>query len=601
MFAVNRIRGGTPLRRQAVSKYFQPRQFRFFSTDINLEDVTVVKIFTTRQRCVWTNPWQLQAVELSTGSGAYIGKRGQPPPWLAKPQAAPKADAEGSKTSTEEIKQEALPHLDSDVILTAAHVVADAQYVQVQRSSGAARSLEKFTAQVVAVCHELDLALLAVKDPKCFEGHAVLEVAGATLPALRDKVQVVGFPVGGDELAVTEGVLSRMEVMEYSHSARSALALTVDAAINAGNSGGPVIATNGPDKVPQVIGVAFQKNVGHSVENQGHAVPAPLIHRFFASFARGDRRMPSLRCEIQPLEAATLRRYFKMEDDQTGVLVNRVAVAEGEEFGFREDDIIRRVDGYTVDNFGQIFIWGRRLPIRALLDTRFIGDTVTVDIWRDGKAVEVKQKLLWERPLVARAQYDLMAPYTVIGGLVMMPLSQEYLQGWHNDRERPVHLQDILNQGILCPERSEVVMLTQVLADDINEGYGAGWVGCPIVSAVNGEKIQNFQHFVQVVRKHAASAEYLVFDLYRSSGKYIAVLECAQLAAADARIQMRYHLDSLERIQPEHIRSAFAEFWEMCSDSDVPESSGSGDAPPPEDHPKKPEKILYGRDAAKGE
>lgn len=45
-------------------------------------------------------------------------------------------------------------------------------------------------------------------------------------------MQVVGFPVGGDKIAVTEGVVSRIEVVEYSHSYRPALALSVDAAIN---------------------------------------------------------------------------------------------------------------------------------------------------------------------------------------------------------------------------------------------------------------------------------------------------------------------------------------------------------------------------------
>ena len=139
-------------------------------------------------------------------------------------------------------------------------------------------------------------------------------------------------------------------------------------------------------------------------------------------------------------------------------------------------------------------------------------------------------------------------------------------------------------------------MLTQVLADDINEGYGAGWVGCPIVDAVNGVKVQNFRHFVQLVREFTTSAEHLIFDFYRSNGKYIAVLETAQLAAADARIQMRYHLDSLERIEPEHIRYAFAEFWEIQSDSDVPTDNGNpSPAAPPED----PEKVIYGHKTEK--
>jgi S1-C subfamily serine protease len=82
----------------------------------------------------------------------------------------------------------------------------------------------------------------------------------------REKVYVLGFPVGGNDLSITEGVVSRVEVQSYSHSHARALAVTVDAAINSGNSGGPVLSqlTGG------LVGVAFQGYAGSSVENQGH-------------------------------------------------------------------------------------------------------------------------------------------------------------------------------------------------------------------------------------------------------------------------------------------------------------------------------------------
>ena len=72
------------------------------------------------------------------------------------------------------------------------------------------------------------------------------------MPRLRDEVAVVVYPVGGEEISITEGVVSRIEVQRYSHSQRHLLAVTVDAAINAGNSGGPVFGDG------KVVGIAFQ-------------------------------------------------------------------------------------------------------------------------------------------------------------------------------------------------------------------------------------------------------------------------------------------------------------------------------------------------------
>lgn len=67
-------------------------------------------------------------------------------------------------------------------------------------------------------------------------------------------MHVLGFPVGGDEVSITEGVVSRVEVQTYTHSHSRALAVTVDAAVNSGNSGGPVVDC----KSGKLMGIAFQ-------------------------------------------------------------------------------------------------------------------------------------------------------------------------------------------------------------------------------------------------------------------------------------------------------------------------------------------------------
>lgn len=443
----------------------------------------VVKIFNTRQRPGWTVPWQMQTVECSTGSGAVIARN---------------AGGEGAGGG-------------SVAVLTAAHVVSDSKYVQIQRSTDRFSS-EKFRATVIATCHEIDLALLRVEDPSALSEIEPMSVAPCDeLPQVFDKVNVVGYPVGGDAVSVTEGVVGRVEVQEYSHSLRPGLALTVDAAINSGNSGGPVLERG----TTRIVGVAFQKMVGRGVELQGHAVPAPLIHRFLNEVDAGMKgqtdlqergstssssvaplrlRMPSLGCDYQSLEPPALRRAVQLEDNMHGVLVNRLHFVDGQEPALQVDDVMLAFNGQKIDDLGFCAMFGRRLHFAAARDLCATGSTVPLTVFRQGKVLELSHTLVPTRHFVRRGQYDSVPSYFVCGGLVFQPLVHEYLQGW-NVSERPPHLQDLFLRGHLTPEGKEAVMLSQVLADEVNAGYDSGWVGAPLVRSVNDVPVRDLRQF----------------------------------------------------------------------------------------------------------
>ena len=123
--------------------------------------------FTTSNQVDFYRPWQSKGSESFTGSGCII---------------------EGNR------------------ILTNAHVVSDQTFIQVKKYSDP----QKYTAKLVAIGHDGDLALLQVDDPEFFKG--VTPVKIGELPNVQDTVHVVGYPTGGDEISVTEGVISRIEV-----------------------------------------------------------------------------------------------------------------------------------------------------------------------------------------------------------------------------------------------------------------------------------------------------------------------------------------------------------------------------------------------------
>ncbi|MDH5477990.1 MAG: serine protease, partial [Nitrospinota bacterium] len=141
-------------------------------------------------------------------------------------------------------------------ILTNAHLVANSVFIQVKKAGDP----EKYQARVKSVGHQCDLAILEMEDNSFFEGTESLELGG--LPNPQDEVSVFGYPQGGNEISITKGIVSRIEMMVYAHGSFKLLGVQIDAAINPGNSGGPVLMDG------QVAGIAMQslrqgENIGY--------------------------------------------------------------------------------------------------------------------------------------------------------------------------------------------------------------------------------------------------------------------------------------------------------------------------------------------------
>lgn len=193
-------------------------------------------------------------------------------------------------------------------------MIAQWTFLEIQKATDP----KKVPTKVVHVCHDADLALLAPMDSSFLKD--IVPVKVGDMPRRHDRIFVSGYPIGGEELSVTEGVVSRIEIQPYSHSLRQLLAVTVDAAINSGNSGGPVFDSKG-----ELAGIAFQALEG--AENVGHIIPPPIINHFLNGVARDGKDykgFPELGVAIQDLENPALRRHMKMKDEQTGVLVVKV-------------------------------------------------------------------------------------------------------------------------------------------------------------------------------------------------------------------------------------------------------------------------------------
>src|SRR2546430_10677969 len=98
-------------------------------------------------------------------------------------------------------------------ILTNAHVVANSRYLIVERESDP----NKYPATVQFIANDCDLALITVSAPDFFRNMVPLKFG--EIPALESTVSAYGYPIGGERMSVTAGVVSRTDFQLYTPSA----------------------------------------------------------------------------------------------------------------------------------------------------------------------------------------------------------------------------------------------------------------------------------------------------------------------------------------------------------------------------------------------
>jgi S1-C subfamily serine protease len=358
-------------------------------------------------------------------------------------------------------------------ILTNAHVVSHHLYVQALKPGDS----KKYTARVVHVDHDTETALLTVDDPQFFEG--TVPVRFGELPFRNAKVAVYGFPMGGNELCITAGIVSRIEVRSYTHSQRHLLALQTDAAINPGNSGGPVFMND------ELIGIAFQSYKQRDLEKAGYVVPIPVIRHLFEDLEDGEiTGVPDLGIYWQKIESDSLRQHVGLTGERTGVLVTRVVHGSSADGVLLEGDVLTAVDGTAVAADGSIALRAHdRVHFSHLISRHQIGGTATVEILRRGEPHTLTVTLRKLAALVAPPQPDRRPTYFIFAGLVFLPLTYDYMTTWKWDDVAP-RFKHYYYSRLPSPRHEQIVLVNQVLAHDVNVGYHQ--VHAAVVERING-------------------------------------------------------------------------------------------------------------------
>src|SRR5438309_1566889 len=411
-------------------------------------------------------------------------------------------------------------------ILTNAHVVSNSRYLTVEREGDP----NKYPATVQFVAHDCDLALITVSAPDFFKNMLPLKFGG--IPALESTVSAYGYPIGGERMSVTTGIVSRIDFQLYTHSSIDQhLAVQISAQINPGNSGGPVMQN------AKVVGVAFQGYSGDVAQGVAYMIPTPVINRFLKDISDTHYdKYPDLGITYSKLQNPAQRRFLGLKDDDRGVLVSTVVMAGPSAGIIQPGDVLLGIDDHPIASDSNVELEGERAEFQEVVERKFNGDSVRLDVWRDKEPITVTIKLYTPWPYVVQAhRYDVRPRYVLYGGLLFQPLNLDLLEAYRPTDLRLRHFFEYFVVDQLYLQHPDVIVLTNILPDPINT-YLAPYRG-GIVDEINGKKVRTLD---EVASALSEMSERFVIRMIGDGPPL--VLDRNKVESARERIKARYNV-----------------------------------------------------------
>jgi hypothetical protein len=329
------------------------------------------------------------------------------------------------------------------------------------------------------------------------------------LPDVREQVFAYGYPVGGNSLSITKGIVSRVEFVPYGFG-NAGLRVQIDAPINPGNSGGPVIAGD------RMIGLAFSGIAG--ANNIGYVIPNEEIELFLSDIADGryDGK-PLLLESIQTLENPVLRQYLKLDKSVEGAVVHRPH-SNDPNYPLKEWDVITRIGDYPVDNQAMVKL-GPNLRVRFQYRVQQVAKNgkVPLTVVRGGMTVQVQVPVGGPRQLLIPDLYGGYPSYFVYGPIVFSRATSEFLSSVSGNAGALNALS--FNGSPLVTRRGEgpdgqreelVVISSPFFPHKLTTGYSNRFGA--VVESVNGVPVRSLRHLVALLRDLKDDLLVLRFD-----------------------------------------------------------------------------------------
>jgi serine protease Do len=262
-------------------------------------------------------------------------------------------------------------------IITNDHVVGNAKEITISMTNG-----EKYPAKLIGTDQVTDIALVKIEG----KNFPFLHLGNSTDVIIGEWVIALGNPFGlfdiSDKPTVTVGVVSATGVNLHAEEGRVYKnMIQTDAAINSGNSGGPLV--NALGEVIGVNSVIFSPNQGNI--GLGFAIPINRVKSVMAELKKAGKveREFWTGVEVQPVDKR-IARYFGLSKVE-GVIVSDVrAGSPGEAGGFKVGDILLEANGEKIQD--------ESVLIGILNDSR-TGDVIRLKGLRDRKPIDLQLRL----------------------------------------------------------------------------------------------------------------------------------------------------------------------------------------------------------------
>jgi serine protease Do len=380
------------------------------------------------------------------------------------PRSSPRNRQEREEPESKQVAQGSGFIISSDgYILTNNHMVGGAETVTVQLADG-----RKVTAEIIGADPETDVAVVKIDR----DNLPYIELANSDTLEVGEWVIAIGNPFGLSH-TVTAGIVSakgrsRIGVADYEDF------IQTDAAINFGNSGGPLLNLDGKAVGINTAIIGPGGNVGI-----GLAIPSNMAKDIYTQLKEsGEVVRGFLGVSLTDLEPG-MGEYFKVDDDKGVLIVTVVEDSAAEKGGIRPDDVVVEFEGDPVSNMNDF---------RNRVAMHKPGSEVEIVVMREGKRKTLKAVLdsLPESGIVAGR-----------GGNAVQESLGMTLQTLNEDLASRLGYED----------------LTGVLAMEVKPGSPAADAGIQagtLIMEVNRKPVRNIREFNEAIEKAAADGKVLL-------------------------------------------------------------------------------------------
>lgn len=256
-------------------------------------------------------------------------------------------------------------------VMTNHHVIAGQQKIQVTLHGG-----KTYSARLIGEDTLLDIAVLKIDSNETF---TPLKIGDSSQARVGQIVLAVGNPFGLGE-TVTQGIIS---AKERSLSDNQRDLLQTDAAVNPGNSGGPLVNLRG-ELIGINVAIFSRDRENPGFQGVGFSIPSnDAKDALFQILERGRPIRGFLGVEMRDLDPRV--RAALGYPEGTGAAVSAVAPGSpAQEAGLQPFDVIRAMNGEKILTSGQLL---------ALVQRARVGEVMDLEVWRNGELLDLKARI----------------------------------------------------------------------------------------------------------------------------------------------------------------------------------------------------------------